>query len=51
MSMPGRPWLMGDVAASIKSVKPAKEIIDEMVTTAAQQLKRGDSLLVSKAKL
>jgi len=43
--------LMGDVAAAIKEVLPAKQIIDEMVSTAAAQIKRGDSLLVSKAKL
>lgn len=51
VSLPGRPWLMGDVAAAIKEVQPAKQIIDEMVTVAAQQLKRGDSLIVSKARL
>jgi hypothetical protein len=42
---------MGDVAAAIAEVLPAKQIIDEMVTVAAQQLKRGDSLIVSKARL
>lgn len=51
MSLPGRPWLMGDVAASIKEVKPAKEIIDEMVSTATAQIKRGQSLLGGSSKL
>jgi hypothetical protein len=26
----GRPWLMGSVAASIKEVLPAKEIVESM---------------------
>ncbi|GMK54591.1 hypothetical protein CspeluHIS016_0111770 [Cutaneotrichosporon spelunceum] len=50
LSLPGRPWLMGDVAAVINDVKPAKEIIDEMVTTAEQQIKRGQSCITG-AKL
>ena len=29
-SLEGRPWLMGSVAASVKSVIPAKEIVDTM---------------------
>lgn len=36
---------MGDVAAVINDVKPAKEIIQEMVTTAEQQIKRGQTFL------
>jgi NAD(P)H-dependent flavin oxidoreductase YrpB (nitropropane dioxygenase family) len=50
LSLPGRPWLMGDVASVINDIKPAKEIIDEMVTTAEQQIKRGQALLTG-AKL
>jgi hypothetical protein len=42
---------MGDVAASINAVLPAKQIIDEMVNGAAAQIKRGDALLASKARL
>lgn len=51
VSMPGRPWLMGDVAAVLKDVQPAKQIIDEMVNGAKAQIERGESLLVNKAKL
>ncbi|KIR96370.1 2-nitropropane dioxygenase [Cryptococcus deuterogattii 2001/935-1] len=40
-SLEGRPWLMGDVSALIHDVKPAKEIIDEMVSTAKQCLEYG----------
>lgn len=42
---------MGDVAASINSVKPAREIIEDMVAGAKQCLLRGDSLIASKGKL
>ncbi|OBZ75728.1 putative nitronate monooxygenase [Grifola frondosa] len=51
-SMEGRMWLMGKVAGSInKDVKPAKAIVDELVTTAAASLQKASSLQVSKAKL
>jgi NAD(P)H-dependent flavin oxidoreductase YrpB (nitropropane dioxygenase family) len=45
-----RPWLSGQVAGRIKSVNPAKEIVDEMVAEALQQI-RGMSGMVSKSKL
>ena len=41
---------MGDVAALIKDVKPAKEIVDEMVAGAIERLKAAGGL-VGKAKL
>lgn len=55
-SLEGRPWLMGDVSALIHDVKPAKEIIDEMVSTAKQCLEHGYASVSggqgrSKAKL
>ncbi|CDO70759.1 hypothetical protein BN946_scf184798.g74 [Trametes cinnabarina] len=50
-SMEGRMWLMGKVAGSIKDIKPAKEIVDEMVNTAAESLQRATSHLVVKSKL
>ncbi|KAF9820163.1 hypothetical protein IEO21_01596 [Rhodonia placenta] len=50
-SMEGRAWLMGKVAGSIKDVKPAKEIVNELVTTAATSLQRADSLIITKPKL
>lgn len=51
-SMPGKSWLMGDVSAMIKDVKPAKEIIDEMVHDAKACIERGASLAGgSRAKL
>ncbi|KAI0709049.1 2-nitropropane dioxygenase [Earliella scabrosa] len=51
-SMEGRMWLMGKVAGSIKDIKPAREIVDELVNTAAASLQSASSLLVStRAKL
>jgi len=37
-SIPGFAWLMGKVAGSINDIKSAKEIVDELVTTAATSL-------------
>ncbi|TPX31455.1 nitronate monooxygenase [Synchytrium microbalum] len=39
-AMQARPWLLGQVAGSIEDIKPAKEIIDEMVTTACKTLRQ-----------
>ncbi|EJF65724.1 2-nitropropane dioxygenase [Dichomitus squalens] len=50
-SMEGRSWLMGKVAGSIRDIKPAREIVDEIVTTAAKSLQGASSLIVTKAKL
>jgi NAD(P)H-dependent flavin oxidoreductase YrpB (nitropropane dioxygenase family) len=44
------PFLMGQVAAIIKDVKPAKDIVEDMVREAVGQLKLGNSYL-EKAKL
>jgi NAD(P)H-dependent flavin oxidoreductase YrpB (nitropropane dioxygenase family) len=44
------PFLMGQVAAIIKDVKPAREIVEDMVREAVGQLKLGQSYL-EKAKL
>jgi NAD(P)H-dependent flavin oxidoreductase YrpB (nitropropane dioxygenase family) len=46
-----RPYLMGEVAAAITDIKPAKEIIDEMVTEAIQQLRMGAVLIEGAARL
>ncbi len=46
----GRSFLMGDVAAMINDIKPAKQIVDEMVAEAVERLKAAGSL-VNKAKL
>jgi len=46
-----RPYLMGVVAAAIRDVKPAKEIIDEMVKEAVQQLQKGSAYVNSSARL
>jgi len=51
MSLAGRAWLMGKVAAAIQDVKPAKAIVDELVTTAAKSLKRASELVAPQAKL
>jgi NAD(P)H-dependent flavin oxidoreductase YrpB (nitropropane dioxygenase family) len=42
------PFLMGQVAGVIKEIKPAQEIIDEMVTDAVKMLKLGNSYTGSK---
>ncbi|WVQ94436.1 hypothetical protein IAU59_001515 [Kwoniella sp. CBS 9459] len=47
-SIEGRPWLMGDVSAMIHEVKPAKDIIDEMVSDAKSLLERGHGYVQSK---
>ncbi|KAF9567619.1 2-nitropropane dioxygenase [Agrocybe pediades] len=47
----GRSWLMGRVAGSIKDIKPAKEIVDELVNTAAKSLNNAVSLQIARSKL
>ncbi|KAF8228949.1 2-nitropropane dioxygenase [Tricholoma matsutake] len=44
-SLAGVTWLMGRVAGSINDIKPAREIVDELVTTAASSLKQAQSLV------
>jgi NAD(P)H-dependent flavin oxidoreductase YrpB (nitropropane dioxygenase family) len=46
-----RPYLMGEVAAAIMDVKPAKEIIDEMIKEAIQQLRLGSTFIEGVARL
>ncbi|OCF45043.1 2-nitropropane dioxygenase [Kwoniella heveanensis CBS 569] len=48
-SIEGRPWLMGDVSAMINEVKPAKDIIDEMVSDAKALLERGHGYVQNKS--
>ncbi|KAJ7184223.1 2-nitropropane dioxygenase [Mycena filopes] len=48
-SIEGMAFLMGKVAASINDIKPAKDIVDELVTTAEKSLKAATTL--TKAKL
>lgn len=43
--------LMGDVSARIKDVKPAKEIIDELVFGAKEALEKGNKFIRNSAKL
>ncbi|KAF4615493.1 hypothetical protein D9613_002901 [Agrocybe pediades] len=50
-STQGRSWLMGRVAGSIKDIKPAKEIVDELVNTAAKSLNNAVSLQIARSKL
>jgi len=50
-SAPGRQWLMGKVAGSIRDVKPAKEIVEELVNTAADTLSAAQSMKVTRSKL
>jgi len=51
ISMEGRSWLMGKVAGSVNDIKPAKEIVDELVMTAARHLNIATSYIDAKAKL
>ncbi|CAA7267933.1 unnamed protein product [Cyclocybe aegerita] len=50
-SLEGRSWLMGRVAGSIRDIKPAKEIVEELVSTAAKTLNTLASLQIARAKL
>ncbi|KAF8636616.1 hypothetical protein AX17_003426 [Amanita inopinata Kibby_2008] len=50
-SVTGLYWLMGRVAGSIHDIKPAKAIVDEMVTTAAESLAAANRLRSPTAKL
>ncbi|KAJ7093194.1 2-nitropropane dioxygenase [Mycena epipterygia] len=50
-SIEGMAWLMGKVAASINDIKPAKDIVDELVTTAQKSLNAATNLTIAKAKL
>jgi NAD(P)H-dependent flavin oxidoreductase YrpB (nitropropane dioxygenase family) len=45
------PFLMGQVAGVIKEIKPAKEIVEEMVTDAVKMLKLGQTYLSGGSKL
>ena len=45
-----RPWLMGQCAGAIEDVKPAKEIIDEMVGGAIKIL-RGTTHTIGRPRL
>lgn len=40
-----RPFLMGKVAAVVSEKKPAKAIVDELVTDAAALLQQGNKML------
>jgi hypothetical protein len=48
--MNNMPLLMGSCAGAIKDIKPAKEIIDDMVSGAIQQLQTASSY-VQRSKL
>ncbi|KAH6918758.1 2-nitropropane dioxygenase [Coprinopsis sp. MPI-PUGE-AT-0042] len=50
-SAPGRQWLMGKVAGTIKEIKPAKEIVEELVNTASSVLDAAQKFKVARAKL
>ncbi|WVQ78682.1 hypothetical protein IAT38_000769 [Cryptococcus sp. DSM 104549] len=40
VSMPGKMWPMGDVAAMIREVQPAKQIVEEMIAGAKEAIDR-----------
>jgi hypothetical protein len=39
------PYLMGQVAAIVKDIKPAKQIVDDMVTQAVAMLRLGHTYI------
>ena len=45
------PFLMGQVAAIIKDIKPAKDIVEDMVREAVKMLSLGNSYITTKSKL
>lgn len=52
ISLQTRPWLSGAVAGLIKDVLPAKDIVDNMVSQAAEILTRNAGMVQGvKAKL
>lgn len=44
------PFLMGQVSAIIKDIKPAKDIVEDMVREAVTQLKQGQAYLSDSPK-
>jgi NAD(P)H-dependent flavin oxidoreductase YrpB (nitropropane dioxygenase family) len=46
-----RPMLMGKCAAVVNEKKSAKEIVDEFVNDAVKWMQKGNSMIVSQAKL
>ena len=45
---PQRPFLMGATSEVIREIKPAKQIVDEMVSEAVKCLQASQSLVKSK---
>lgn len=50
-SVAGISWLMGKVAGRVNDIKPAKQIVDEMVAEAAYSLKVASGFITDKARL
>jgi NAD(P)H-dependent flavin oxidoreductase YrpB (nitropropane dioxygenase family) len=50
LSIKARTFLIGRVASMIHEVKPAKEIVDEMVNGAAELLQKGGAMVQAKGK-
>ncbi|KAI8608036.1 2-nitropropane dioxygenase [Chytriomyces sp. MP71] len=51
MAMSARPLLMGQVAAAVSEIKPAKDIVEEMVGDAIKVLKANVALISGGSKL
>jgi len=45
------PFLMGQVAGVIKDIKPAKQIVDDMVSEAIEMLRQGQSYIGKESRL
>lgn len=50
-AMKYRPWLMGQAAGAVNEIKPAAEIIDEMMTDAVKALQQSASFTLPQSKL
>jgi hypothetical protein len=46
-----RPFLMGKAAAVVNEKKSAKAVVDELVNDATAWIHKGESMIVTKAKL
>jgi len=49
--IPGQRWLMGRVAGSIQDIKPAKEIVDELVLTAKRSIDAAKAFDITRPKV
>ena len=46
-----RPFLMGQVAGNIEDIKPARDIVDDMVHEAVKKIQLGNSYIQIASKI